>query len=76
MEAERFVVLTTLTDQSLANRACSLLESAGIPVMLEHVEIFGDDMRAIGYRLMAPARMSQSAMRLVHAASSALAAAA
>lgn len=65
---EQFVVVITTTDQPLADRACAALEDAGIPVMLEHVEIHENNFRASGYRLMVPSQFVQSAQRLTRAA--------
>ena len=68
---DKFLVLTTTTEQRLANRACELLEDSGIPVMLEHIEIMDGNTRAHGYRLLVPAQFSQTALRLVDVASQA-----
>lgn len=68
---EKFLVLTTTTEQNLAARACDMLENSGIPVMLEHIEILDGNTRAHGYRLLVPSQYSQSAMRIVDAASQA-----
>lgn len=67
---ERFLVLTTTTERHQASRACAALEDAGIPVMLEHVEINNDGGSASGFRLLVPAQFTQTAMRLVSAAGS------
>lgn len=61
---ERFVVLLTTTERTVANRACEGLEHAGIPVMLEHVEIHDGATRASGYRLLVPSEATQAARRL------------
>ncbi|MBX7143872.1 MAG: DUF2007 domain-containing protein [Oligoflexia bacterium] len=68
---DQYLVLTTTTDQPLANSACALLEEAGIPLMLEHVELSRGARRACGYRLLVPQRYSHKAQRLVFKASSA-----
>ncbi|RMG44050.1 MAG: hypothetical protein D6719_02715 [Candidatus Dadabacteria bacterium] len=62
---EKYLVLTTTTERSLANRACTTLEQAGIPVLVEHVEISESGLRATGYRVLVPAQFTQTAMRLV-----------
>ncbi|MCO6430451.1 MAG: hypothetical protein J5J00_06270 [Deltaproteobacteria bacterium] len=62
---ESFHILITVTDQSLANKLCGALEMANIAVMLEHVEIVEDSKSRVGYRLLAPAHMRETAMRLV-----------
>lgn len=68
---EKFLVLTTTTEQILATRTCELLEDSGIPVMLEHIEILDGNTRAHGYRLLVPSQYSQTALRLVDVASNA-----
>ena len=73
---DRFLVLTTTFEQALADKTCAVLEDAGIPVILEHVQISDRDVRdtpytASGYRVLVPAPMTQTAMRLVSATSSA-----
>ena len=66
---ERFMVLTTTTEQPFVTRATELLEEAGIPVMIEHVEIMDSKNRALGYRVLVPRQYTQYAMQLVDAAS-------
>jgi hypothetical protein len=68
---EQFLVLTTTTEQNLANKTCAALENAGIPVMLEHIEIVEGEDRASGYRVLVPSQFTATAMRLVKAASTA-----
>jgi hypothetical protein len=62
---EKFLVLRTLTDQTVANNACAALEDTGIPVMLEHVVIETGDGGASGYRILVPSQFTQSAMGLI-----------
>ncbi len=64
---ERFVVLTSTTEQTLANKTCELLEDRGIPVMLEHREILNGKERASSYRLLVPIEFVQTAKRLTYA---------
>lgn len=66
---DRFLVLTTTTERPFANKACALLEDAGIPVMMEHVEITQGNCRASGFKLLVPSQYTQTAMRLVDQAS-------
>jgi hypothetical protein len=73
---DRFLVLTTTFEQALADRTCAALEDAGIPVILEHVQISDRDLddnpyTASGFRVLVPAPHTQTAMRLVTATSSA-----
>jgi hypothetical protein len=73
---DRFLVLTTTFEQALADRTCAALEDAGIPVILEHVQISDRDLDdnpyiASGFRVLVPAPHTQTAMRLVTATSSA-----
>lgn len=64
---ERFVVLTSTSEQTLANRTCELLEDRGIPVMLEHREILNGSERASSYRLLVPIEFVQTAKKLTYA---------
>ena len=66
---EQFLVVTTTTEQNLADRACAALEEAGIPVMIEHIEIVDGKQRASGYRLLVPSQFTQTAMKVVNASS-------
>jgi len=68
---DHFLELATTTEQPLADRTCAVLEEAGIPVILEHVEMRARQTFAPGYRVLVPAQFSQTAMRLVDATSSA-----
>lgn len=66
---EEFVVLTTTTDQHEANKTCSTLETAGIPVLTEHVEITEGSLRATGFRLLVPLQHAQAARKITRHAS-------
>ena len=65
---DRYQVLTTTTKQPFVNRASEALERAGIPLMVEHVEVNEDGGSAIGFRVLVPDQYTQSAMRLIDAA--------
>lgn len=52
---EQFLVLTTIKDKILVDRTCGILEGAGIPVILEHVELFEAGESASGFRVLVPA---------------------
>ncbi|MEZ4754890.1 MAG: hypothetical protein R3A13_11400 [Bdellovibrionota bacterium] len=62
---ERFLVLTTTTDEYLAKRIVGLLEEKSIEVILEHVEISDGNLRAAGYRILAKSDKVQAALNLV-----------
>ena len=66
---DNYLVLTTTTEQPLANRACEALEDAGIPLMLEHIHVKSGNKRAPGYRLLVPSSFSQRAQKLILKAS-------
>lgn len=68
---DRFIVLTSIAEQTLANSTCEALEEAGIPVILEHREIVDGNQRACGYRVFVPVQHQQAALKLANAASSA-----
>lgn len=67
---EKFEVLTTTTEQKLANQTCEALEEAGIPVMLEHREIVEGPGRACGFRVLVPSDCMQAAQMLARRAGS------
>jgi hypothetical protein len=58
---ERFVVIQTVTECQLAQKLCAALEESEIPVMLEHVELNEEGLRATGYRVLVPFSLSQRA---------------
>ena len=62
---ERFLVLTTTTDERLAKSLINTLELNSIEVILEHVEISDGNIRAAGYRVLAPSQKAQTALNLV-----------
>ncbi len=64
---ERFLILSTIKEQSLANRACAALENAGIPVMIEHVELRENGEKSQGFRLLVPSQYTQTAKRIYDA---------
>ncbi|MCB0339368.1 MAG: hypothetical protein KDD53_07180 [Bdellovibrionales bacterium] len=64
---EQFFVLTTYSDHMVADSTCGLLEQAGIPVMLEHVEIHEAGVAASGIRLLVPFEYTQRAMKIIEA---------
>lgn len=71
---DRFLVLTTTFEHGLADRTCAVLEEAGIPVILEHIQVADrtpDNVpyKASGYRVLVPAPHTQTALRLATATS-------
>ena len=58
---EKFLVLTTLTDRTKANRTCAALEDAGLSVMLEHITIRDADTDVSGFRVLVPSEYTQQA---------------
>ena len=64
MEVEKYVVLSTTSEVSLANRTCAALEKARIPVLIEHAPMDINDTRRMGYRILVPLRYSQAARRI------------
>jgi hypothetical protein len=69
MNNDHYILLTRISEQPLANKACAALENAGIPVMLEHVEVKNGGTRASSYRLFVPSQFTQTAQRLVDSSS-------
>ena len=62
---DRFISLTTLGDQTVANSVCSLLEGERIPVMIEHVANADQLPSNAGFRVLVPEQRSQQAMGLI-----------
>lgn len=65
---ERFLEVTTTTRQIVANETCEALENAGIPVVLEHVNVVDGGEHTTGYRLFVPSQHSQAAIQIVNGA--------
>ena len=63
---ERYVSITVISDPVAADQACSILEEAGMPVLIQHLEVEEDGMRASCYRVMAPLSCAQTAMKLLN----------
>ena len=67
---ERYLEVTTVQEASRADRSCEVLERAGIPVLIRHVEIVSGDFSSPGYTLLVPSQHSNQALRLVTEGSS------
>ncbi len=68
---DQFVVLATVSDTMVADLICGALEGAGIPVLLEHVEIYDGKLNASGVRILAPSTKAQKAIMLLESTLSA-----
>lgn len=62
---EHFLALDLTCDEQMAHRKASVLENAGIPVLIEHIHIVEGSLQADGYRLMVPSKFVQNAKRLL-----------
>ena len=62
---ESFIVLTTVSDQQLANKLCAALEQADVPLLVEHVELIDQGRSRVGYRLLSPSSVRETAMSIV-----------
>jgi len=69
----RYRMLTTLTDRSVVTRSSSVLEDAGIPVMIEHVEMLDGNAQAYGFRMLVPEDHFHRAWHLIRPVSSGMA---
>jgi hypothetical protein len=63
---ERYVSITVLSDPVAADQACSVLEEAGMPVLIQHLEVEDGAVKVSGYRVLAPANCAQTAMKLLN----------
>ena len=61
---DQYVLLSTITEQGLAQQFCNAFEDADIPLMLEHVKILDRKDVTPGYRLFVPSRVIQQATQL------------
>jgi hypothetical protein len=61
---ERFLVLFTTTESRVADASCEALEDAGIPVMIEHVDVLDQGSKIAGFRLLVPSHHSQEALKV------------
>ena len=64
MEIDSFVELASTTEESLINRACTALENAKIPVLIEHIADMSQYGGRSAFRLLVPLRHSQRARRV------------
>jgi hypothetical protein len=62
---DKFVCIKVITSQKVADKACTALEEAGIPVMLQHLELQEGDLKALGFRVFTPSRCVQNASKIV-----------
>lgn len=67
---ERYLEVTTVQEASSADRSCEVLERAGIPVLIRHVEILSGESSTPGYTLLVPSQHSNQAQRLMKQGSS------
>jgi len=64
MEVEKYVILSTTTELTLANRTCAALERANIPVLIEHEPSNGRPGAKLNYKILVPLKYSQAARRI------------
>lgn len=62
---DQFLVLTTLTDRIEIDSTADMLETAGIPIMLEHVEVEQQGTAAPGVRVLVPSQWAQRAFSML-----------
>lgn len=71
LNMEKFLSIATVTERSLANQMCAVLEEAKIAVMLEHVEVVNKVSRESGFRILVPMQFMQRSIRLFQLTSTA-----
>ena len=57
---DKYVVLTTYGDHMVTNHLCNALESAGVPVLVEHLLIDEGTMQGSGFRILIPSHLIQT----------------
>ena len=65
---KKYEILTTITEQPFASQTSALLEEAGIPILVEHVDLGNGEYPIHGFRVLVPGEFSGSAQRLISAA--------
>jgi hypothetical protein len=67
---EKYREVRTTAHRPAANKMSAVLENAGIPLMVQHVEISSGQDLETRFRLLVPDQHSQKALLLVNAADS------
>lgn len=62
---ERYLEVSTVLEAGKADRSCDMLERAGIPVLIRHIEIMSGDSSMPAYTLLVPSHQSNQAQRLI-----------
>lgn len=62
---EKYLEVTTVIELDRVDRSCEMLERAGIPVLIRHVEIVNGDSRSPAFMLLVPSQHSNHAQTLV-----------
>ncbi|NDC36819.1 MAG: hypothetical protein EBZ48_02070 [Proteobacteria bacterium] len=67
---ERYLSICVLSDMHETDHACSSLERAGIPVIIQHLSVHDERERSnapqvSSYRLLVPMRYTQAAMSII-----------
>lgn len=63
---DNFLHIVTTREQPATDSTCQALEEAGIPLMIEHVEVAANGEWFPGYKIYVPPQHSSRALRLVH----------
>ena len=67
MSMDRYLEVVTTEDSTSADKSCETLEQAGIPVLIQHVEITTEGTSRPGFTLLVPSQHCNQAQRLVDA---------
>jgi len=57
---DKYVVLTTYGDHMITNQLCNALETAGVPVLVEHLLIEEGKLQGTGFRVLIPSHLIQT----------------
>lgn len=62
---DQYLPISILTTRADANKACETLEDAGIPIMLQFVQVEEGAEKMIAYRLFVPLEFRQASFALL-----------
>ncbi len=62
---DQYLPISILSTRAEASDACGLLEDAGIPIMLQYLEVEEDGEKVCAYRLLVPMEFTQASIAIL-----------
>jgi len=62
---EEYLPISTTSEREFATKCCDAIEKAGIPVVMEHIDIIQDGRFFPAFRLFVPIQFRQSGIKLI-----------